>query len=333
MGLNDTSVPQAVGISLLENTSANGQEAPPSAHYYDYLLELCERLFEGEIDQNLFEESLRWMFGTSAYPMFTVDKLISQILKQLGGIAVDTKCQELLNVLQIERKEPSSSNSRQFIYRNKAQRIIGTDEPLYRIEWIASTKELRMQLLAREDLTIDIDERKQTKDQRWTYYIQSYLLQTPTEGLLTDLTSPFLYRNIPTSNTQMNEEEESNHEEPEEIVDKSEYSNGLEMRICMRTYRMFFVPKTEDSFVIRKFGNTVQGPGMRFANGRKYNHNLKTTNENRLKRLNHWLHKAGHGVDQEDEKITTNDQYAEQQQNEVMNVEVSQPNHDIQMNE
>ncbi|TIC00298.1 hypothetical protein E3Q18_01173 [Wallemia mellicola] len=333
LGLNDTSVPQAVGISLLENTSVNGQETPASAHYYDYLLELCERLFEGEIDQNLFEESLRWMFGTSAYPMFTVDKLISQILKQLGSIAVDTKCQELLNVLQIERKEPSSSNSRQFIYRNKAQRIIGTDEPLYRIEWIASTKELRMQLLAREDLTIDIDERKQTKDQRWTYYIQSYLLQTPTEGLLTDLTSPFLYRNIQTSNTQINEEEESNHEEPEEILDKSEYSNGLEMRICMRTYRMFFVPKTEDSFVIRKFGNNVQGPGMRFANGRKYNHNLKTTNENRLKRLNHWLHKSGHGVDQEDEKMTTNDANAEQQQNEVMNAEVSQPNNDIQMNE
>lgn len=324
MGLNDTSITQTVGIPLLENTTKDGVETPASVHYYDYLLELSERLFEGEIDQNVFEESLRWMFGTRAYPVFTVDKLISQLLKQLGSIASDHKCQELLYVLQAERREPSSSNSRQFIYRNKAQRIIGSDEPLYRIEWVASSKELRMQLLAREDLTVDIDERKQTKDQRWTYYIQSYLLQTPTEGLTADLTAPFLYRSIP----QQGEEGEEDAEETA-TVDRSEYHNGNEMRICMRTYRMFFVPKTEDSFVVKKYGKGIQhsvGPGLRFggAPGR-VSHNARVSNENRLKRLNHWLGKIGHGPD---EQQAPQEQPQLQQQQQAQ-----QPNDDVQMNE
>ncbi|TIA75342.1 hypothetical protein E3P89_00322 [Wallemia ichthyophaga] len=337
MGLHDTSITQTVGIPLLENTTKDGAETPASVHYYDYLLELSERLFEGEIDQNVFEESLRWMFGTRAYPIFTVDKLISQLLKQLGSIASDQKCQELLYVLQAERREPSSSNSRQFIYRNKAQRIIGSDEPLYRIEWVGSTKELRMQLLAREDLTVDVDERKQTRDQKWTYYIQSYLLQTPTEGLNADLTAPFLYRSIP----QQSEEAEEDDEETA-IVDRSEYSNGMELRICMRTYRMFFVPKTEDSFVIKKFGKGVQhslGPGLRFggAPGR-VNHNARVSNENRLKRLNNWLGKIGHGPDeqQQTQQIQQSQpaiEGAPEEPQQQQAQQSQQPNNDVKMNE
>ena len=70
----------------------------------------------------------------------------------------------------------------------------------------------------------------------------------------------------------------------------------------MRTYRMFFVPKTEDSFVVRKYGKVVQhslGPGLRFggAPGR-VNRNAGVSNANRLKRLNHWLAKVGHGPDE-----------------------------------
>lgn len=258
------------------------------------------------MDQNLFEESIRWMFGTKAYPMFTIDKLISQILKQLSTMSSDGRCHDLLHALQIERKEPSSSNSRQFVYRNKVQKIIGNDENLYRIEWVDKFKEIRMQLLAREDLTIDVDERKQSQDQRWTYYIQSYILPTPTEGLVSDLSAPFLYRNIPSNENEDDEDDDQSNEEhqKQQTIDQSQFKNSIQMKICMRSYRMFFVPNTEDSFYIKKSGPNVtnNSPGLRFGNSKKFEENLKVSNENRKKRFDHWLKKFDHLVNNDDQQ-------------------------------
>lgn len=36
----------------------------PEAHFYSYLLDACEKLFEGELDQATFEENMRFLFGT-----------------------------------------------------------------------------------------------------------------------------------------------------------------------------------------------------------------------------------------------------------------------------
>jgi paired amphipathic helix protein Sin3a len=77
------------------------RQANPAAHFYDYLLETCEKLFDNEIDQQTFEDIVRFMFGTKvlpnfiwapsvvlthsaqAYIMFTVDKVIGSIIKQV----------------------------------------------------------------------------------------------------------------------------------------------------------------------------------------------------------------------------------------------------------
>ena len=32
-------------------------------HYYELMLESCEKLFDNEMEQNVFEEMLRYMFG------------------------------------------------------------------------------------------------------------------------------------------------------------------------------------------------------------------------------------------------------------------------------
>ena len=36
----------------------------PESHFYAYLLDACEKLFEGEMDQANFEENMRFLFGT-----------------------------------------------------------------------------------------------------------------------------------------------------------------------------------------------------------------------------------------------------------------------------
>jgi paired amphipathic helix protein Sin3a len=55
----------------------------PAEHYYGHLLNMAEKLFEAEIDAATFEETLRVMFGTKAYVMFTLDKVVAAIIKQV----------------------------------------------------------------------------------------------------------------------------------------------------------------------------------------------------------------------------------------------------------
>jgi paired amphipathic helix protein Sin3a len=57
----------------------------PAQHYYGHLLSMAERLFENEVDVPTFEETLRLMFGTKAYIMFTLDRVVAAIVKQVSG--------------------------------------------------------------------------------------------------------------------------------------------------------------------------------------------------------------------------------------------------------
>lgn len=50
-------------------------------HHYQRGLILCERLFDGEIDQASFEESLRGIFAIEGYILFTIDKLLHGLIK------------------------------------------------------------------------------------------------------------------------------------------------------------------------------------------------------------------------------------------------------------
>lgn len=86
----------AAGLGL-SNEDERFQNA---AHFYDFLLESCEKLFDNEIEVPLFEDQMRYMFGPrvssqniicysilivyqEAYKIFTVDKLIGGIIKQV----------------------------------------------------------------------------------------------------------------------------------------------------------------------------------------------------------------------------------------------------------
>jgi histone deacetylase complex regulatory component SIN3 len=48
---------------------------------YMVMLELIEKQFDGEMELPTFEECLRYIYGTKAYIMFTVDKLVQNMTK------------------------------------------------------------------------------------------------------------------------------------------------------------------------------------------------------------------------------------------------------------
>ncbi|KAL7423639.1 hypothetical protein Q5752_001220 [Cryptotrichosporon argae] len=227
--------PEAVRLGLADPATQNfGVEdgENPARYYYEHLLALTERLFDSDIDAATFEETLRLMFGTKAYIMFTVDRVIAAVVKQAQTVIGDLKSQELWSLLVRDRQTDTTTTRSQIAYRMNAEAVLGPDENLYRIEYLPRTEVVAVQLMARDDLTIDDAE---TAEQRWRQYIDSYVLTHPTEGLPHRVEQPFLNRNLA--------------DIPETVgSDAFTTSSGLQFRIAMGSYRAFFTPDTEDYY-------------------------------------------------------------------------------------
>lgn len=78
--------PYAVELGLaVPQPQIDDPAVPRGKNYYEYMLELCEKFFDAEIDSQTFEENLRYMWGIKAFPAFTVDKLCLSMIKHVRG--------------------------------------------------------------------------------------------------------------------------------------------------------------------------------------------------------------------------------------------------------
>ncbi|KAK0449645.1 uncharacterized protein EV420DRAFT_1646964 [Desarmillaria tabescens] len=184
--------PQATAfIESMGDPNAN------ASHFYELMLESCERVFDNEVEQAAFEEQMRLMFGVKK--IFTNDKLIGSIIKQVQVILADSKSQELLETLKRDRSIPSFTTQDYLNSQHNAEKVLGPDENLFRIDWA---------------------------------YTKSYAQTGPTTDVhQTKIRRPFLRKNLPTTI-------------PTEANIKT--SDGLKIKVCVRTYRLFFVSDSED---------------------------------------------------------------------------------------
>lgn len=148
-----------LGLSLPVGVVDTGDN--PAEHYYEYALELAEKLFDGDVDQQTYEEQLRYMGGIRSYPLFTLDKLISTVIKHVSSQAIpnpfrvseieldfsrlqihtinsDAKCQDIVSLLEKDRARSVTTPRQQIAYRMSVESILSSDENLYRIEWVSS---------------------------------------------------------------------------------------------------------------------------------------------------------------------------------------------------
>ncbi|KAK9763347.1 hypothetical protein K7432_010059 [Basidiobolus ranarum] len=203
-----------------------------NADYYQEFLNLVDRLFEGEIDQQGYEEGMRYLFGIHAYVVFTIDKLVMAILRQIQTIVLEPKCKDLIDLFTKENHQETTSFRQQMMYRSKAENVIENEECLYRIEYAHSKKTVMIQLLSREDSALDS---AVSLEEKWSMYIDSYVLLTPTKDVPQPENKPFLSRNRPTN---------LSNESPQDAV----MNSGLELKICVNTLKTYFVANTEDYF-------------------------------------------------------------------------------------
>ncbi|CAG8538127.1 9245_t:CDS:10 [Acaulospora colombiana] len=200
---------------------------------YSVMLDLIEKQFDGELELSTFEECLRYIYGTKAYIMFTVDKLVQNMTKQMQLLVSDAKSNSLINLFEDNKKQHDQSSVRSHImYQLHANNTIGYDEPTYRIDYDKEEQAMTI-LLSGRDCTLGS---AVTSEERWAYYMYSYMSLNPTEGVSSRTEKPFLKRNLPSVDVS------------EQIMSNVSTRNGLEIKICINSYHVFFVNNTEDSF-------------------------------------------------------------------------------------
>lgn len=70
--------PLAEHLGALVDLSGLGDRAKVASHFYNLLLESCEKLFDNEIEQHVFEDQLRYMFGIQVCYDVLPDSTFSQ---------------------------------------------------------------------------------------------------------------------------------------------------------------------------------------------------------------------------------------------------------------
>ena len=60
----------------------------PVEHYYTHFLSLVKDLLDCNVEPAAYEDKLREMFGVNSYIAFTLDKLITNIVRQVSTLSL-----------------------------------------------------------------------------------------------------------------------------------------------------------------------------------------------------------------------------------------------------
>ncbi|KAJ2337272.1 hypothetical protein GGI00_000343 [Coemansia sp. RSA 2681] len=201
--------------------------------YYTIFLELVDQFLQGQLEANSFDEAMRVMYGINAYRILTVDKVVQAIAKNIQQLISDTRSVDILDLFTTLPPVHEQSPLRSHIaYRMKVEALVGADEHVFRIDYIYESQTMTIQLLRREDITLD---EAVTEEERWAYYVDSYVLFEPTEGvprLQQSRPRPYLSRHL--------------------HADECDYAissrSSLEIKIAVNTYKLCFLTGTEDIY-------------------------------------------------------------------------------------
>lgn len=194
-------------------------ETSSQANYYRQILTLCQEVILGTTEIGQLEETLRRYYNKSGWQLYTVDRLVQNILRFvmniLGGDPKD-KSVEITNLFMKDRDRPDTTRKQEIQYRKQVERL-SKDAEVFRISYVShsgvngslgtttdllQTPEDRVctiRLFPTEDATFDND--ALTDEARWQYYIASYTMTDATEGVdQSKLHWPYLRRDVAPQN-------------------------------------------------------------------------------------------------------------------------------------
>jgi len=123
--------------------------------YYPAFLDLVRNLLDGNMENQAYEDTLREMFGIHAFTAFTLDKVISNAVRQLQQIATDDTCQDCMELYQNERKSGGAGGQvslaadryyNELMYQKKSEKLL-TDENCFKIIFYRESGKVSLELM------------------------------------------------------------------------------------------------------------------------------------------------------------------------------------------
>lgn len=226
-------VPQfAKDLNLISHQLEDmGVEIDGTKDCYKQVLSLAERLLDGEIEHQWFEESLRQAYRNKAYKCYTLDKVVQSLVKHMHSMVTDSKTSEMVVLFEQDRHSPSSTAKDQILYRMQVRALMSNDENMFKIAFKQSDNSVTIQFVSLDDLTINDHA---SSEESYNYYVTSYVMSHPTEGV------PANKINMPFNKSFLEAVEEEQCE--------GKATAGLKVSICENSYRLFFEANAHDEF-------------------------------------------------------------------------------------
>ncbi|XP_010550095.1 PREDICTED: paired amphipathic helix protein Sin3-like 2 [Tarenaya hassleriana] len=207
---------------------------------YSRFMSALYSLLDGSVENTKFEDECRAILGNQSYVLFTLDKLIYKLVKQLQAAAADDMDDKLLQLYEYEksRKPGKLIDS---VYCENA-RVLLHEENIYRLECLSLPHRLSIQLM---DNVIEKPEAYAVSmDPIFASYLQNEFLSI--SSLKKEPFDIVLRRN------------KSRYAGLDDLsaicqaMDGVEVINGLECKMSCSSYKISYVLDTEDFFRRRK---------------------------------------------------------------------------------
>ncbi|XP_030557730.1 uncharacterized protein LOC115760509 [Drosophila novamexicana] len=104
--------------------------------YYPTFLDMLKNVLDGNMDSNTFEDTMREMFGIYAYISFTLDKVVSNAVRQLQNCVTERAALDCVELYASEQRRSSTggycrdahkSYERELGYQRKAESILNEE--------------------------------------------------------------------------------------------------------------------------------------------------------------------------------------------------------------
>ncbi|CAA0833681.1 Paired amphipathic helix protein Sin3-like 3 [Striga hermonthica] len=197
-------------------------------------------LLNGSFDNAKFEDECRAIIGAQSYVLFTLDKLIHKLVKQLQTIASEEIDNKLLQLYSYERSRNTKIFSDEVYHVNA--RFLLPDDNLYRIECLPCPTRLTIQLMRNE--SDKFEPIAVSMDPEFAAYLNNELLMVVPERM--GKPGVYLKRN---KMKLYNGDEISDFEKAMEGL---VVYNGVEMKVNSVTKKVAYVLGTEDLLYRKK---------------------------------------------------------------------------------
>ncbi|KAI3716990.1 hypothetical protein L1987_68268 [Smallanthus sonchifolius] len=208
---------------------ASKETTPPDL--YSRFMSALYNLLDGSADNAKFEDDCRAILGNQSYVLFTLDKLIYKIVKQLQIVAGDEMDNKLLQLYEYEKSRKPEKFIDSVYYENA--HVLLHEENIYRIQCSSGPSQLTIQLM--DDGSEKAEVVAVSVDPSFAAYIHNDFLSVETgrkqSGIL-------MQRN----KRQFSDLDESAAMEGVRVV------NGLEYKMSCSSSKISYVLDTEDYF-------------------------------------------------------------------------------------